>query len=602
MDKVPNTETNNIVNEFFYPQYNGKCISDIPGTLLNLFGIKNDKSSLSMKIEKRINKKISKIVLFVLDGFGYNQFKNYNRDREFFNILAKNAEVVPITSVFPSQTTNALTSLNTGLTPQEHGLFEYYIYLKEFDKIINTLRFQPIRSKNKFELIEQGIDPSFIFKKKTIQSKLREEGIKTYTHIQTSYAYTPYTRCLFGDSNILPSLRTSDTVVKFRKNLEKVNGPAYFFVHISSLDLISHEYGPNSYEYGVELSTLSYLLNKELIKKINRKIARETLMLFVADHGGITTIPEKTTYLDQYPKIINNLEVGKEGNRILPTGSSRDVFLHVKKNKITETRELLSRIIGDKAKITYTSDEINRCLFGKGDPEDTFLDRVGNLLIEDKEKKKSLAIAAILHDIGHGPFSHALEKKIKSDRTHGQISKEIIESPDHKISEILNDEGIKPTEISEILTAGAVKPKYLHRLISSQLDIDRFDYLLRDSLMSGNPHGGFDIERIIQTLRINDEDEIYVKKGGWFSVEHYLNCRYQMQKQVYYHHSTLAAEELIKKIIDRCRFLFEKSKIKIDKRYAPLMKDDMNLSEFLEITDFDILNIIKLHLSIYCAH
>ena len=220
--------------------------------------------------------------------------------------------------------------------------------------------------------------------------------------------------------------------------------------------------------------------------------------------------------------------------------------------------------------------------------------RVGNLLIEDKDKRKNLEIAALLHDIGHGPFSHALEKEIKPDKGHGEISKELIESDKYDISGLLEEEGIQPKEISEILTSGAVRPKYLHRLISSQLDIDRFDYLLRDSLMSGNPHGSFDIERIIQTIKINNQDEIYVKKGGWYAVEHYLNCRYQMHKQVYHHHSTIAAEELIKKIIDRFRYLHEKSEIEIEKKYIPLMKGEMNLSEFLEITDIDILNIVKL--------
>lgn len=220
--------------------------------------------------------------------------------------------------------------------------------------------------------------------------------------------------------------------------------------------------------------------------------------------------------------------------------------------------------------------------------------RMSDILQIDEEHKKNLTIAALLHDIGHGPFSHALEKKIKSDGSHAQITTELIESKDYEISEILNDEGTNPKDISEILASGAVKPRYLHKIISSQLDVDRFDYLLRDSLMSGNPHGSFDLERVIQTIKINkDKDEIYVSEGGWWAVEHYLNCRYQMHKQVYYHHSTLAAEELIKKIIDRCKILFENNKIKLDDKYIPLMKGDMNLSEFLGFTDFDILSLLR---------
>jgi HD superfamily phosphohydrolase len=218
--------------------------------------------------------------------------------------------------------------------------------------------------------------------------------------------------------------------------------------------------------------------------------------------------------------------------------------------------------------------------------------RVGNLLIEDEDVRKNFEIAALLHDIGHGPFSHALENHIKSDCSHIQRSIEIIKSTDNEISELLNNGGFDPKDISKILD-GAVNPKYLHKLISSQLDIDRFDYLLRDSLMSGNPHGAYDIERIIQTIGISDSEEIYVDEGGWYAVEHYLNCRYQMHKQVYYHRTTLAAEELVKKIIDRCRELHEKNEIKVEKKLAPLMKNDMKLSDFLDITDSDITYLIK---------
>jgi uncharacterized protein len=208
----------------------------------------------------------------------------------------------------------------------------------------------------------------------------------------------------------------------------------------------------------------------------------------------------------------------------------------------------------------------------------------------DDEKK--LSIAALLHDIGHGPFSHVLENKIMSDRTHEQISKEIIESGEHSISALLEDHGIKPREISEIVTSGTM-PKYLHKLISSQIDVDRLDYLLRDSILTGNPHGRYDLERIIHTIRLNEDHEIYISRGGWNAVEHYLICRYQMYKQLYYHHSTLAAEELVKKIIDRAKNVFNNGGLSSDEKRVPILKDNMNRSEYMDIADFDVLHLIR---------
>ena len=218
--------------------------------------------------------------------------------------------------------------------------------------------------------------------------------------------------------------------------------------------------------------------------------------------------------------------------------------------------------------------------------------RFSNALELTDGDKEKLSLAALLHDIGHGPFSHALENVIIEDKKHKILSKEIIESGE--ISDILKKYSIKPKDISDLLTSGAVKPKYLHKLISSQTDVDRFDYLLRDSLMSGNPHGRYDLERIIYTMRINDDHEIYIDEGGWNAIEYYLTCRYQMHKQVYFHHTTLSSEELLKKIIQRIKIVYDASELKLEDKFDSLLKADLKLDGFLNLVDFDIFYLIRL--------
>jgi hypothetical protein len=365
---------------FLYPRYDQNCISNIPGTILDLFDVNHNLSKLPIKFNSEV-KEANKIVLFVLDGFGYDQFLRYHKEQKFLSSLANKSDVFPLTSIFPSQTTNALTTLNTGLTPQEHGLFEYYIYIKEVDRIVNTLRFEPLGSRIRNELLEKGFSPDILFNGTTIQNKLKEEGIKSFTHIYASYAYSHYSKLLFKDSTFIPSLKSSDLIVTLKKKLEKETGPAYFFVHLSNLDTISHEYGPKSYEYGAELSAISYLLNKELIEKIDPQTAKETLILLTADHGGVNIIPNDTTYLNGFCDVLKNLKRGKSGNSILPTGSARDVFLHVKQDKLLETQKLLIEKIGSKAKIVETEQAIKDGLFGRGEIGKQFVDRAGNLLI-----------------------------------------------------------------------------------------------------------------------------------------------------------------------------------------------------------------------------
>lgn len=365
--------------DFLYPFYEKNCISNIPGTVLDLFDIHTKRklpTDLSIETEN-----VNKIVLFVLDGFGYNQFIRYHKESKFLGNLAEKGNIFPLTSVFPSQTTNALTTLNTGLTPQEHGLFEYYLYLKEVDRIVSSLSFDPLGSKRRNELVDKGFDPKLLFNGNTIQKKLRTQGVKTFVHIYTGYAYSNYATLLFDGSIVVTNLKSSDLIVNLRKTLEKEKGPAYFFVHLSNLDTISHEYGPKSYEYGAELSVISYLLNKELVQKIDNRTAKETLLLMTSDHGNVDILPQNTTYLNEFSDIVKNLQVGKSGKRIFPTGSARDVFLHVKEEKQTETLDLLEKKIGDKAKVVETKEAIKNGLFGLGNVSTEFYDRAGNCLI-----------------------------------------------------------------------------------------------------------------------------------------------------------------------------------------------------------------------------
>ncbi|MCW4021594.1 MAG: alkaline phosphatase family protein [Candidatus Bathyarchaeota archaeon] len=371
---------------FVYPRYDKNCIANIPGTILDFFGVNHDLSKLPMELTTKVEG-ANKVVLFVLDGFGYNQFIRYHKEQKFLSSLAEKSDVFHLTSIFPSQTTNALTSLNTGLTPQEHGLFEYYIYIKEVDRIVNTLRFEPLGSRVRNELLDRGFSPEILFNGHTIQSRLKEEGIKSFTHIYASYAYSHYSKLLFKDSAFIPSLKSSDLIVTLKKKLEQEKGPAYFFVHLSNLDTISHEYGPNSYEYEAELSAISYLMNKELIQKIDPQTAKETLLMLTSDHGGVNITPQDTTYLNGFCNILDNLQNGKSGNRILPTGSARDVFLHIKPDKLVETQESLQKRVGHKAKIVETKDAINNGLFGRGKPRKKFVDRAGNLLILPYDKE-----------------------------------------------------------------------------------------------------------------------------------------------------------------------------------------------------------------------
>ena len=379
----PQTAVKKTSNGFVYPQYRQNCISNIPKLVLHLLDVQTtDPNPLKNYIEPR--DRHNKVVLLVIDGFGFDQFQKHQQQYPFLSALAAKGSPSAITSVYPSQTTNALVSLNTGLTPQEHGIFEYFIYLKEVG-IVNTLRFERIGTKQR-KLIDEGFKPSLMFEGKNIHQILKDKGIQTFTHLQTTNATGACSKLIFEGSTMVPAQKTSDLIVNLRKNLERTKD-GYYFTHIDSLDTIAHEYGPKSDQFTAELSAITYLLQRELIEKIDDKTAKETLLLITADHGTIDTNPNNTIYLSRTQNPLTYRKCGKNRKRIPPTGSPRDIFLHIREDKLGETKEALAQQLGSNAQVLETSKAAKSGLFGIGETPKEFFERTGNLMILPSDKR-----------------------------------------------------------------------------------------------------------------------------------------------------------------------------------------------------------------------
>src|SRR5688572_27088484 len=158
--------------------------------------------------------------------------------------------------------------------------------------------------------------------------------------------------------------------------------------------------------------------------------------------------------------------------------------------------------------------------------------------------------AALLHDIGHGAFSHVLETILGFH--HEEFSVEAVLSDETEVGEILRSYcSMLPERVADIIR-GTFRPMALAQLVSSQLDVDRMDYLLRDSLMTGVKYGIYDLEWIIKSIEINQtDDQLYVSARGIYAVEDYLQARYYMFRQVYFHRTLRPAEAILHGVIRR---------------------------------------------------
>lgn len=168
----------------------------------------------------------------------------------------------------------------------------------------------------------------------------------------------------------------------------------------------------------------------------------------------------------------------------------------------------------------------------------------------NEREKVTVMAAALLHDIGHGPYSHALESV--TGVSHEVFTCRIIEE-NTEITRILENcsEGLAK-DTADTIRHRSANP-LLYQLISSQLDADRMDYLLRDAYFTGTKYGEFDLERILRTLRVEDGRLLVVKGSGVYAVENYIMARYHMYWQVYYHPTARSYEYILHALFRRIR-------------------------------------------------
>lgn len=228
---------------------------------------------------------------------------------------------------------------------------------------------------------------------------------------------------------------------------------------------------------------------------------------------------------------------------------------------------------------------------------DTLRGKEVSISIEEEEA----ALAAILlHDIGHGPFSHSLEHTLVEGVSHEMISS--------KLMDVLNLEFKGKLDLAITIFNDAYPRKFFHQLVSSQLDTDRMDYLNRDSFFTGVSEGVISFDRIIKMLNVND-DELVVEAKGIYSVEKFLIARRLMYWQVYLHKTVIGAEQMLIKALHRAKELstqgvtlfatsalkyFLENKVNKDNFW----EDPIHLNWFTKLDDTDILSALKEWISV----
>lgn len=322
------------------------------------------------------------VLFFFIDGFGWRFYQEF-KQHPFFVELAKRGEIKKLISQFPSTTAAHVTTWHTGLPVGESGVYEWNYYEPKLDTIFSPLLFSFAGTTKRNTAEASGIPPAEFYPKENIYPKLTALGVEPHIFQHSAFTPSPYSDAVMQGANVHAYQTLSEAMVNIRLLLDEPPTPRYIAYYFGDADGLMHQYGPTSLQVRAEIETLlDTLLNRFLIPLLQRPPG-ETLFLLTADHGHSEVDPDTTIYLNRDPAFAGIeafFKRNQAGNMIVPAGSARDMFLHIKDDLLNEAQTFLSSRLEGVADVVKVQTLINEGYFGETISE-TFLARVGNLVI-----------------------------------------------------------------------------------------------------------------------------------------------------------------------------------------------------------------------------
>jgi hypothetical protein len=323
--------------------------------------------------------KPEKIVLFFIDSFGWRFWRDHHERIAPMRRVAQDGVLTPISALFPSTTAASVTTMNTGVLPARHAVFEWNIYVPAYGESIQTLPFRPFGVEKRDSALDRGFDPAvLVMVRETMHQRLAARGVRSLQFAHASYADGAYNRYIFPGAEVIKHYTLAESFVQLKEALSAVKGKALLSHYWASLDAMAHVYGPDSTYHLAEVAGF-WATFEALLGGLS---SPDTLFVFTADHGQVAGHAKETIYLNErWPVLAECLAVSPTGKTILPNGSPRDCFLHVKPERREEALATLSGGLAGIAEVMTMDAALDRQLFGPEPVSAELRARLGDILI-----------------------------------------------------------------------------------------------------------------------------------------------------------------------------------------------------------------------------
>jgi len=370
-------------NEFILPCYDGLSIANLPATAASLLGghLPAAAPPLPRDLWAGWTPGLKRVILVILDALGYLRLRRQmatDEDLAVFQRLASRGKFFPLTSVFPSTTTAALSTFWTGRTPAEHGLLGYELYLREYGVLANLIAVSPTHDRQREVLVKWGLEPESFLPVPDLVEQLKPQGIALRGLTYRGFINSGMSRIFRRNEDKTYSYVTlTDMWTGLRQMLKSkprpFHGPEIIIAYWGGVDTVAHTYGPGTENWQAEVRSIAYSLEREFLRALPSKDRDGTLLLITADHGQVYAPPEQATDLTNHPALQDMLAVPQSGD-------SRAAYLFARHGRADEVRAYFDRHLAGKFVLLNSAEALAAGLFGPGTPATETPFRIGDLL------------------------------------------------------------------------------------------------------------------------------------------------------------------------------------------------------------------------------
>jgi len=360
------------------PFYEGLSLVNIPGTITRLLGASDfGKPPLDETITSHLGGPYEKVILLLVDALGYSLLERliWTEQDLVWGQLQDRATYTPITSICPSTTASALTTLWTGEGPAAHGIIGYEMWAKEFGTVMNNILHAPASARGDVGgLSRSGFDPHEFLNVPLLGTHLRKNDVVPTAFIRSSIAHSGLSVMQMEEVNVKSYVDEADLCVSLAEYLNHRHGiREYVYVYYSDVDTLMHRFSAEDDRIALQFSAFSALFKKAFLDRLSETVAKDTLLIMTADHGSMAT--------PIHPKYdLANHSILKSYLVMQPTCENRLAFFYIKPGKVDSVRKYIEQTWTDRFILIEPDVALESGLFGKGPFKAQSRERLGDLI------------------------------------------------------------------------------------------------------------------------------------------------------------------------------------------------------------------------------